>query len=47
MALYGYEAPNFIDIILSDNRLPSAGDLLQESQDSVKTLKINLTKAHD
>ncbi|XP_059068328.1 methionine--tRNA ligase, chloroplastic/mitochondrial [Cryptomeria japonica] len=47
MALYGYEAPNFMDLLLSDSRVPSAGDLLQESQDIVKTLKDNITKAQD
>ena len=28
IALYGYEAPNFMDLLLSDSRVPSAGDLL-------------------
>ena len=28
MALYGYEAPNFMDLLLSDSRVPSVGDLL-------------------
>ena len=39
MALHGYEAPNFMDLLLSDSRVPSVGNLLQESQDIVKTLK--------
>ena len=56
MALYGYEAPNFMDgyeapnfmdLLLSDNRVPSAGNLLQESQDIVKTLKDNIMKAQN
>ena len=28
MALYGYEAPNFMDLLLSDSRVASVGDLL-------------------
>ena len=47
MSMYGYEAPNFMDLLLSDSRVPSAGDLLQESQDIVKTLKDNITKAQN
>ena len=47
MALYGYEAPNFMDLLLSDSRVPSASDLLQESQDIVKILKDNITKAQN
>jgi hypothetical protein len=47
MALYGYEAPSFMDLLLSDSRVPSAGDLLQESQDIVKALKENITKAQN
>ena len=44
MTLYGYEAPNFMDLLLSDSKMLSAGDLLQESQDIVKALKDNITK---
>ena len=44
MALYGYETPSFMDLLLLDNRVLSVGDLLQESQDIVKTLKDNITK---
>ena len=47
MALYGYEAPSFMDLLWSDSRVPSAGDLLQESQDILKALKDNITKAHN
>lgn len=31
MALYGYEAPKFLDLLLSDSRVPSVGDFLQEN----------------
>lgn len=47
MALYGYEAPSFLDLLLSDSRVPSAGDLLQESQDTMKALKENIAKAQN
>lgn len=46
-ALYGYEPPSFIDLLLSDSRVPSAKDMLQESQDIVKTLKENIAKAQN
>ncbi|KAH9295309.1 hypothetical protein KI387_038897, partial [Taxus chinensis] len=42
MALYGYEAPNFMDLLFGDNKVPKAKDLLQESQDIMKSLKENL-----
>ena len=47
MALYGYEAPSFMDFLVLDSRVPDAGDLLQESQDIVKALKDNITKAQN
>ena len=47
MALYGYEEPSFMDLLLSNSRVPSVGDLLQESQDIVKALKDNITKAQN
>lgn len=47
MALYEYEAPSFMNLLLSDSRVPSAGDLLQESQDIVKALKENIIKAQN
>lgn len=47
MALYGYKAPNFMDLLLSDSRVPSARDLLQENQDIVKALRENITKAQN
>ena len=28
MALYGYEAPSFLDLLISDSRVPSARDML-------------------
>ncbi|XP_057851782.1 uncharacterized protein LOC131061965 [Cryptomeria japonica] len=47
LALYGYEVPSFLDLLLSDSRVPSAGDLLQKSQDILKTLKENIAKAQN
>ena len=44
VALYGYEAPNFLDLLLGDSRVPRAGDLLQESKDKVATLKDNIAR---
>lgn len=47
MALYGYEVPNFLDLLLSDSRVPSAGDLLQENQDIMRALRENIQKAQN
>ena len=46
-ALYGYDAPSFIDLLMSDVRVPRAGDLLQESKDIVNALKDNITRAQN
>ena len=47
MALYGYEAPSFLDLLLSDSRVPSAGGWLQESHDTMRALKENIAKAQN
>ena len=47
MALYGYDATNFMNLLLSDSKVPSVGNLLQESQYIIKTLKDNITKAQN
>jgi hypothetical protein len=47
MALYGYEAPSFLDLFLGDSRVPSAGELLQESKDIVEVLRDNIAKAQN
>ena len=36
-APYGYKAPSFVDLLMSDVRVPHVGDLLQESKDIVDT----------
>jgi hypothetical protein len=39
-ALYGYDAPTFVDQIFGDNRAPKAKDWIQESQDILRTSRI-------
>ena len=47
MALYGYDAPNFLDLLFGDSRVPKAKDSLQECQDIMQSLKENLQKAQN
>ena len=47
MALYGYEAPSFMDLVLGDSRVPKAKNLLQDSQDILKVLKENIQQAQN
>ena len=47
MALYGYDAPNFLDLLFGDSRVPKAKDTLQECQDIMRSLKENLQKAQN
>ena len=42
MALYGYEATNFTDLIFGDCKAQKAKYWLQENQDSLRALKDNL-----
>lgn len=44
-ALYGYDAPSFLDLLLSDSRVSSASDVLQENQDIMRALRENIQKA--
>jgi hypothetical protein len=46
-ALYGYDAPTFVDRVFGDNREPKAKDWVQESQDILRTLKENLEMAQN
>lgn len=46
-ALYGYDAPSFLDLLLSDSRVPSANDLLQENQDIMRALRENIQKVQN
>lgn len=41
-AIYGYDAPNFTDLLLSDSRMPRAQDFIAEYQDIMRTLKNNI-----
>ena len=45
--LYGYNAPNFVDFLMSEVRVPRVGDLLQESKDIVDALRDNIAKAQN
>ena len=42
MALYGYEAPSFLDFLISDSRVPSARYMLEENQDIMRALSENI-----
>lgn len=41
-ALYGYDAPSFVDTTFGNNKDPKAKDWIQESQDILRVLKDNL-----
>lgn len=41
-ALYGYDAPSFVDLIFTDSRVPIAKEVVQQSKDILETLKENL-----
>lgn len=47
MALYGYDAPSFLDLLFSNSRVPGARDLLQENWVIMRSLKENMYKAHN
>lgn len=47
MALYGYEAPGFLDLLFGDNWVPKAKDILPKSQDIMRSLKENIQKAQN
>jgi hypothetical protein len=44
-ALYGYDAPFFVDLAFGERRAPRAKDWLQEIQDILRVLKENLQAA--
>lgn len=41
-ALYGYDLPNFTNLIFDDCKEPKANDFLQEYHDIMRVLKENL-----
>ena len=43
-ALYGFNAPSFVDFLMSDVRVPRARDFLQERKDIVDVLRDNIAK---
>ena len=47
MALYGYEAPSFLDLLLGDSWVPRVGELLQESKDIIATLRDNISRTQN
>ena len=47
MALYSYEAPSFMDLVLGDSRVPKAKNFLQDSQDILRVLKENIQQAQN
>ena len=46
-ALYGYDALSFVDLVLSDNRVPASSDFVKKSQDIIRSLKDNLQHAQN
>lgn len=44
-ALYGYDALSFVDLVLSDSRVPAASDFVKQSQEIIRSLKDNLQHA--
>lgn len=46
-ALYGYDAPSFLDLLLSDSKVPNVGDLQQENQDIMQTFRENIQKTQN
>ena len=45
--LYGYDALSFVDLALSDSRVPTASDFVKQSQDIIRSLKDNLQHAQN
>jgi hypothetical protein len=41
-ALYGYDAPSFVETVFGDSRVPGAKDCVEESQRILRTVKENL-----
>lgn len=47
MAVYGYDAPNLVDVLLFDSKVPKAQDFIQGHQDLLKALKDNIPMAQN
>ena len=46
-SLKGYEPPSFLDLLLTNSRVTKALDLLQQSQDIMRSLKENIQQAQN
>lgn len=46
-ALYGYDAPSFMDLAFGESTTPKAKDWIQESRDILRALKDNLQVAQN
>jgi hypothetical protein len=46
-ALYGYDAPSFIETVFGDNRVPRAKDWVEESQRILQSVRENLQSAQN
>jgi hypothetical protein len=46
-ALYGYNAPTFVDTVFEDSRVPMAKDWVEDSQRILRAIKENLQAAQN
>ena len=46
-ALYGYEPPNWKELVLNDSNVPEVRNQLEKSQKTIELLKDNLIMAHN
>jgi hypothetical protein len=46
-ALYGYNAPSFVETVFGDSRVPGAKDWVEESQRILRAVKENLQAAQN
>ena len=46
-ALYGYDAPSFIETVFGDSRVPGAKDWVEESQRILQSVRENLQLAQN
>ena len=46
-ALYGYDALSFIDLVLSNSRVPTTSYFIKQSQDIIRSIKDNLQHAQN
>ena len=46
-ALYGYEPPNWKELVLNDNNVPEVRNQLEKTQKTIELLKNNLVTAQN